>query len=306
LTRGARVVGALLLSLTLGACAAGTPDDDASPATSDALDRPAVGGSDRTEVAPDASVPNTTPPPDTGSAVARPSWLGTRALPLAPDGFGQRLPTPPELTDRRLATPPLPDPVPTLAPADGFAASIAPIPTDVLARSTWGPDCPVSVEELRYLALRFVGFDGLTHTGELIVHRDVAKDVVDVFAELHAARFPLEEVRVISRADLAAPATGDGNVTSSFVCRPTVGGSRWSEHAFGRAIDLNPFHNPYVRDDLILPELAGSYVDRNDVRPGMIVAGDVVTQAFARIGWGWGGDWTGRATDPMHFSSSGR
>jgi len=304
--RGARVVGALLLSLTLGACAAGAPDEDVSPAVSGALDGQAVGGHDRAEVAPDASVPDTTPPPDTGSAFARPSWLGTRALPLAPDGFGERLPTPPELIDRRLVTPPLPDPAPTLAQADGFAAAISPIPADVLARSTWDPDCPVTVEELRYLALRFVGFDGLTHTGELIVHRDVAQDVVGVFAELHAARFPLEEVRVISRAELAAPATGDGNVTSAFVCRSTVGGSRWSEHAFGRAVDLNPFHNPYVRDDLILPELAGSYVDRSDVRPGMIVAGDVVTQAFARIGWGWGGDWTGRATDPMHFSVSGR
>jgi hypothetical protein len=83
-----------------------------------------------------------------------------------------------------------------------------------------------------------------------------------VFRRLHAARFPLEEVRIITSEELDLPPTGDGNVTSAFVCRPTVGGSRWSEHAYGRAIDINPFHNPYVRGDLVLPELAGAYVDR--------------------------------------------
>ena len=67
--------------------------------------------------------------------------------------------------------------------------------------------------------------------------------------------------------------------------------SGWSEHAYGRAIDINPFHNPYERGDVVLPELASAYLDRGNVRPGMIVAGDAVTQAFAAIGWGWGGEW---------------
>ena len=239
-------------------------------------------------------------------AAPRPEWLGTRVLPLASDGFGERLPTPPELVDRRLTTPPLPDPAPP-APTDGaFAADVGPVPAAVLERSTWTEECPVRADELRYVTVRHFGFDGGVHVGELIVHADVADDVVRVFADLHAARFPLEEVRVIGRDELSAPPTGDGNVTSAFVCRPMVGGTRWSEHAYGRAIDLNPFHNPYVRGDLIIPELAGAYVDRTDVRPGMIVAGDAVTEAFASVGWGWGGDWSGPATDPMHFSVSGR
>jgi hypothetical protein len=164
----------------------------------------------------------------------------------------------------------------------------------------------VALTDLRYLTVTFIGFDARPHTGELLVHAEVAEDVVVVFSALHAAGFPLEEVRVIDAPELDLPPTGDGNVTSAFVCRPTVGGSRWSQHAYGRAIDINPFHNPYVRGDLILPELAGSFVDRSDVRPGMIVPGDVVTEAFAAIGWGWGGDWTGTATDPMHFSTTGR
>ena len=69
-------------------------------------------------------------------------------------------------------------------------------------------------------------------------------------------------------------------------------------------IDINPFHNPYVKGDLVLPELASAYLDRENVRPGMIIEGDVVTLAFAEIGWGWGGNWKS-LKDWMHFSLSG-
>jgi hypothetical protein len=260
-------------------------------------------------VAPTGTLPEPAAarPPEPEPGPSRPEWLGTRPLPLAEDGFGARLPTPEELVDRRLASPTLPDPTPPPPPGDGsYRATIALVPDAVLARSTWTPDCPVPPSELRYLTVTFHGFDGGTHTGELIVHEEVAADVVEVFRTLHAARFPLEEVRVIARHELDLPPTGDGNVTSAFVCRPTVGGTRWSEHAYGRAIDINPFHNPYVRGDLVIPELAGAYTDRDRPLPGMVVPGDVVTGAFGAIGWGWGGNWVGPATDPMHFSLSGR
>jgi hypothetical protein len=290
--------------LLLGACSTTEPAVPAptpEPAAPVSPDAPGPGlDTDRAAAAdPDAA--------SIASAAPRPDWLGTRILPLAADGFGQRLTTPDELIDRRLMTPRLPDPSPPAPPADGsFRATVGEVTRDVLARSTWQADCPVPLEELRYLTLTFIGFDDRAHTGELLVHADVTDDVVSVFTALHAARFPIEEMRVIARDELDAPPTGDGNVTSAFVCRPTVGGTRWSDHAFGRAIDINPFHNPYVRGDLVIPELAGSYVDRSVVRPGMILPGDAVTDAFAEVGWGWGGDWTGAATDPMHFSVSGR
>ena len=79
---------------------------------------------------------------------------------------------------------------------------------------------------------------------------------------------------------------------------------RWSTHAYGLAVDLNPFQNPYRRGDLVLPELASAYLDRGRVRPGMIRPGDVVTKAFAAIGWTWGGTWRS-PTDSMHFSATG-
>ncbi len=98
--------------------------------------------------------------------------------------------------------------------------------------------------------------------------------------------------------------TGDGNNTGAFVCRPSRGTTSWSEHAYGRAVDINPFHNPYVKGEVVLPELASAYTDRDAARPGMIGAGDAATRAFQAIGWGWGGNWRS-SRDYMHFSADG-
>jgi hypothetical protein len=237
----------------------------------------------------------------TVSPYARPSWLGTRPLPLGPDGkTALPQPTPPELQDRQFET------IDYLPTPDGqFASTIQPVPDDVLARSTWSEECPVTRDELAYLTVSHYGFDGKVHTGELIVNASVAEDIVSVFHELYDARFPIEEMRVTSEADLEAPPTGDGNDTGSFVCRPTVGATSWSQHAYGLAVDVNPFQNPYVNGDVIIPELASSYTDRDWVRPGMIFDGDAVVQAFADVGWTWGGDWN-TLKDRMHFSQNGR
>ncbi|HWB88977.1 MAG TPA: M15 family metallopeptidase [Acidimicrobiia bacterium] len=232
---------------------------------------------------------------------ARPDWLGTRLLPLRPDGHGEVQPTPPELQDRQLET------IDLLPPPDGdvYEATITPIPPDVLARSSWQEACPVGVDELRYLTMAHWGFDGKTHTGEMIVNAEFAEGVVEVFGRLFEAGYPIEQMRVTTLEEVDDHPTGDFNETGSFVCRPAVGSSNWSYHAYGLAIDVNPFHNPYVKGDLVIPELASAYVDREDTRIGMIFPGDVVIEAFADIGWEWGGNWN-TLKDWMHFSSTGR
>jgi hypothetical protein len=237
----------------------------------------------------------------TVSPFARPEWMGTRVLPLRPDGYGEAQPTPPEFDPRALETPDFLSP-PT---DDEFHFTVGSIPPDVLARSSWVPECPVTVDELAYLTVSHLGFDGRFHTGEIIINQDFAEDVVGVFRLLHEARFPIEQMRVITKEEIDAPPTGDWNDTTSFVCRPAVGSTSWSQHAYGLAIDVNPFHNPYLKGDLVLPELASAYTDREDVRPGMITEGDVVTEAFADMGWGWGGNWN-TLKDWMHFSFTGR
>jgi hypothetical protein len=230
----------------------------------------------------------------------RPAWLGTRVLPKRPDGFGVVQVTPRIFRDRRLPTIDLFPP-----PKErGFEATIGPIPPDVVERSSWRPKCPVTLEQLAYVTMPFRGFDHRRHTGEMIVNAAVAEDVVQVFRSLYQSRFRIEEMRVITLDEQRAPPTGDTNVTSSFECRQVTLGTSWSEHSYGLAIDINPFHNPYARGDLVAPELASAYVDRTWKRDGMIFEGDVVTQAFDAIGWDWGGRWN-TLKDWMHFSQTG-
>lgn len=290
------LVGSLLAS----ACSStlGPPDSTpiaAAPTTQTILDLPVETTTTSTSLPPPSTTTSTTTSP-----FERPAWLGTRPLPLRPDEHGEVQPTPPELVDRELETPdvlPRPD-------SEAFDWAISSIPLNVLARSSWVPECPVTVDELAYITVAHMGFDGEFHTGEMIVNASVATDVVEVFRQLHDARFPIEQMRVITKEEIDAPPTGDWNDTTSFVCRPAVGSNSWSQHAYGFAVDINPFHNPYLRGDLVLPELASVYLDRADLRPGMIEQGDVVFQAFRDIGWAWGGNWN-TLKDWMHFSQSG-
>lgn len=233
---------------------------------------------------------------------ARPLWLGT--VPLTLDeatNLGTRAETPEQLRDRQLEPPAfLPDPA-----SDAWTATITEVPAHVAARSTWAPNCPVKLQDLSYITMPYWGFDRRVHQGEMIIHRTVAEDVVAAFKKIFAAKFPIEEMRVISLFDRDSPATGDQNITSGFTCRTIVGTSTlWSEHSKGYAIDINPFHNPYIRGNALFPELAEAYLDRSNWRLGMIGEPGVVYGAFTDIGWGWGGNWATHE-DWMHFSSTG-
>ncbi len=238
-----------------------------------------------------------------------PAWLGRRPLPRTANGLGEIRPTPPELQNRMFT---LPDHLDPLA-GDGFVSKVEPVPDAVLRRSSWSDKCPVDAEDLRWVRLAFWGFDGRRHTGELLIHADLADASARVFEQLYAARFPIEEMRITRADEIDAEPTGDGNNTGAFTCRPIEGTTSWSEHARGRAIDVNPFQNPYIKPpdaagvpgDMLIPELAAAYLDRSRQAPGMIRPGDAVVQAFALVGWQWGGNWQ-KAKDFMHFSPNGR
>ncbi|HSV38727.1 MAG TPA: M15 family metallopeptidase [Nocardioidaceae bacterium] len=245
-----------------------------------------------------------TPTPTTTPTPTFDTWVvGAQVLPKGPDGFGEVRPTPPQLRERLLPTLDVLPP-----PTDGrWHVSIEPL-TPAFVRRTdlaWKPACPVGLDELRYLEMSFWGFDGKPHTGQMVVAASLADDVAGVFRKLYSARFPIEQMTLTTQAGLDAPPTGDGNETSAYACRPSTGSTSWSAHAYGIAVDLNPFNNPYTKGDLVLPELSSSYIDRDWKRPGMIYPGDVVTTAFADIGWTWGGTWQS-LKDRHHFSANGR
>lgn len=294
--------GWAVLACTVFACAAPSGVSvDLPPSTPPPLtSTPATMVGSTTAATSTSALVTTTAVPEPGTV--RPDWLGTRVLPERPDGLGEAQPTPPEMVNRRFPS------VDLLPPPRGseFTFTLGPVPGDVAARSSWKEGCPVGLEDLSYLTVSFVGFDGETHTGELLVNQAFSEGTVEVMRVLYETRFPIEEMRVITAAEIDAPPTGDWNSTTSFVCRPAVGReSGWSMHAFGLAIDINPFHNPYLRGEVVVPELATAYTDRADVRPGMIESTSQVVDAFAAMGWEWGGNWQS-AKDWMHFSENGR
>jgi hypothetical protein len=173
-------------------------------------------------------------------------------------------------------------------------------------RWSWRRGCPVGPEELRLLRADYWGFDRRVHRGELLVHRDHARRVLAVLGKLFAAGYPIQRLRVVDAYRADDDRSMAANNTSGFNCRRVSGSSSWSEHAFGRAVDLNPLRNPYVtRGGRVSPPAGRPYANRARRAAGMIHANDLVVRAFAAAGWRWGGYWSG-SRDYQHFSSTGR
>jgi len=170
--------------------------------------------------------------------------------------------------------------------------------------TSWRPGCPVGLDELRYLEISHWGFDGARRTGELVVHADAVEAMVSVFTDLWVARFPIRSMRLVDDFGGSDDASIDAGNTSAFNCRTVAGTSRWSNHATGRAIDINPIENPYVSGGTTSHPASVPFLVRTPA-PGVIVEGDAVVAAFDAVGWGWGGRWDD-PVDHQHFSANGR
>ena len=171
---------------------------------------------------------------------------------------------------------------------------------------SWHPGCPVAPVQLRRLRVAYWGFDGRAHTGALVVNADAVSDLVHVFARLYAARFPIRRMRPIDAYHGRDEPSLEADNTAAFNCRYAVapGPKRWSAHAFGRAIDVNPVENPYLEGGRVHPRRGRAFLDRSRRRPGMAVRGGLLVRAFAGVGWAWGGRWAG-SRDYQHFSATG-
>jgi D-alanyl-D-alanine carboxypeptidase len=186
-----------------------------------------------------------------------------------------------------------------------FAAHVAHV-TRADLRYSWRPGCPVPPSELRRVRLTYRGFDGHAHTGALDVATKAVPAVVVVFRRLYAAGFPIRRMRPIDAYRGSDPASMAADSTSAFNCRAAVapGPKRWSVHAYGLAIDVNPVENPYLEGGRVRPAAGARFLNRSHVRPGMAVRGGVLVRAFAAVGWPWGGRWSG-SPDWQHFSATG-
>ncbi len=136
------------------------------------------------------------------------------------------------------------------------------------------------------------------------MHADWADALLGVFAQLRAIGFPIERMEPVDAFGGSDDASMAVNNTSAFNCRPVTGGTGWSRHAFGSAIDINPRQNPYVTSDgQVLPPEGAAHVERSPAQ-GRIIRGEGVVEAFAAIGWRWGGDWSD-PVDYQHFDTRG-
>jgi hypothetical protein len=184
---------------------------------------------------------------------------------------------------------------PVLPPGNGFHAVIRPV--DDATRATmigvsWKPGCPVPIEDLRVLEMTHRGFDGEDHVGQLMVHEDIARDTVNAFRKLYLADFPIRRMELIENYGGSDDASMDADNTSAFNCRAITGGTKYSVHSYGKAIDINTVENPYVKGTSVYPAAGRGFLDRTDVRPGMLIDGDIAVTSFTSRGFDWGGHWT--------------
>ena len=199
-----------------------------------------------------------------------------------------------------------------LALASPFQSSIEPLPADVRVQlrkaHVYQPGCPVGLSDLRLLTVTHRDFAGRPQTGQLVVNKSAAQPLARVFGKLYRLYFPIRYLS-LDAAYTKRPAGGD--VSGSFECRKAAASpctsatttSSWSNHAYGLAVDLNPVENPYVGCGQSRDPRAARYRDRSRHRRGMVTR--QVRAAFASVGWGWGGSWTGNTKDYMHFSTTG-
>lgn len=167
--------------------------------------------------------------------------------------------------------------------------------------------CTVPYDDLRYVGLKYIDFDGQEQIGELICNKAVAQDMVEIFYELYQNDYRLERVRLIDEYDGDDTASMADNNTSCFNYRVVDGTTNLSKHAYGLAIDVNPYYNPYVvfgrnsdGSDYISPPGSEVYADRSQNFAYKIDENDLCYRLFTEHGFTWGGHWNS-TKDYQHF-----
>lgn len=187
-----------------------------------------------------------------------------------------------------------------------FRASVSSIgPALAKSMTSWHRGCPVPISELRLVEVSFWGFDGRAHQGKLILHMSYTSPVVTALRTLYEARFPIRRMQLVEAYGSSDDRSMAADNTSAFNCRGVPGAGSWSEHAYGRALDINPLENPAVRQGVVSPPGGRKYTNRSKQSKGMIHAGDATVRAFEAVGWHWGGYWHS-LKDYQHFSWNGQ
>ncbi len=169
---------------------------------------------------------------------------------------------------------------------------------------SYADGCTIPYEDLRYLQLSYVDFNGNTQVGEMICNKAIAADLLDIFSELYHNGYQIDKIRLIDDYNADDDASCDDDNTSCFNYRVVAGSTNLSKHAQGVAVDINPFYNPYVTYPdgkiRISPVGSESYADRSSDFPHKIDENDLAYKLFTKHGFAWGGHWK-TLKDYQHF-----
>ena len=191
------------------------------------------------------------------------------------------------------------------APEDAREAvfTSTPIPAGIEARMrgvTYPEDAEIPLEDLRYLRLTYIDFDGNAQLGEMVCNKAIANDLLEIFQGLYEARYPIRSIRLMDDFGGDDDASMAADNTSCFNYRKKTGMSELSKHALGLAVDINPFENPYVRPTRVKPAGAEEYADRTKAFRHKIDKEDLCYRLFREHGFSWGGEWRS-VKDYQHF-----
>ena len=191
-----------------------------------------------------------------------------------------------------------------------FNATISKITPTIKAKmlkgNSYRKGCPIKLKDLRYLRVTHKGFNNKNKKGELIVHKSVAKSMVNIFRELYHINYPIHKMKLVSHYRGKDWVSIEADNTSAFNCRNVGGTHRWSRHSYGKAIDINPIENPYVsRRGYISHKASLKYKKRRHKKNtladrAVILRSDRAFKIFKKYGWQWGGDFKGEK-DYQHF-----
>ena len=178
-----------------------------------------------------------------------------------------------------------------------------PIPPEIEARmrgASYPEGAEIKLDDLRYLKLSYIDFEGSPQVGEMVCNKAIADDLVAIFRELYEARYPIRSIRLIDDFGGDDEASMAADNTSCFNYRKKTGMRELSKHAQGLAVDINPFENPYVRPSRIRPAEAKAFADRSKDFPHKIDKEDLCYKLFRAHGFSWGGTWRS-VQDYQHF-----
>ena len=183
----------------------------------------------------------------------------------------------------------------------------SPITDDIWKRiygKSYKENCPLPVEDLRYLHLLHKDLNGKTKEGEMVCNAHIADTLLEIFRELYAAGYRIEKIRLVDEYGADDETSMRDNNSSCFNFRFISGTKKISKHGLGLAVDINTLYNPYVKEKdgkiIVEPATATEYIDRTKDFPCKITRDDLCFKLFTEHGFEWGGDWK-TVKDYQHF-----